>query len=114
MGLKGFLKRSAVAAMAVGALSISVVGVTPAMSGAAVHQSSSSGGTATMGLDENLTGFNINTTAAAQFDLQEIMNMVWPQVFIVNNKLKPVLNTQLMESATETNASPQTIVYKLN
>jgi peptide/nickel transport system substrate-binding protein len=42
------------------------------------------------------------------------MNMVWPQVFIVNNKLVPVLNTQLMESATETSTSPQTIVYKLN
>jgi peptide/nickel transport system substrate-binding protein len=114
MGLKGFLQRSAIAAMAVGALSISVVGVTPTPGGAAVHQSSSSGGTATMGLDENLAGFNINTTAAAQFVLQEIMNMVWPQVFIVNNKLKPVLNTQLMESATETNTNPQTIVYKLN
>ena len=114
MGLKVFLKRSAVAAMAVGALSVSVVGVTPATSGAAVHQSSSSGGTATMALDENLAGFNVNTTAAAEFVLQEIMNMVWPQVFIVNNNLKPVLNTQLMESATETNTSPQTIVYKLN
>lgn len=114
MGLKGLLKRSAVAAMAVGALSISVAGVMPSMSGAAVHASSSSGGTATMALDENLAGFNINTTAAAEFVLQEIMNMVWPQVFIVNNKLKPVLNTQLMESATETNTNPQTIVYKLN
>jgi peptide/nickel transport system substrate-binding protein len=113
MGLKALLKRSAFAAMAVGALSISVAAVTPATGGAAVHQSSS-GGTATMALDENLAGFNINTTAAAQFVLQEIMNMVWPQVFIVNNKLVPVLNTQLMESATETNTNPQTIVYKLN
>src|SRR4029077_15899596 len=49
-----------------------------------------------------------------QFVLQEIMNMIWPQVFIVNNKLQPVLNTQLMESAVQTNSSPQTIVYKLN
>ncbi len=114
MRLKGLLKRSAIAVMAVGALSISVVGVVPSMSGAAVHQSSYSGGTATMALDENLAGFNINTTAAAEFVLQEIMNMVWPQVFIVNNKLQPVLNTQLMESATETNTNPQTIVYKLN
>lgn len=114
MGLKGLLKRSVIAVMAVGALSISVVGVMPSASGAAEHQSSSSGGTATMALDENLAGFNINTTAAAEFVLQEIMNMVWPQVFIVNNKLKPVLNTQLMESAVETNTDPQTIVYKLN
>jgi peptide/nickel transport system substrate-binding protein len=114
MGLKGLLKQSAIAAMALGTLSISVVATTPTLSGAAVHQSSSSGGTATMGLDENLAGFNINTTASAEFVLQEIMNMIWPQVFIINDKLKPVLNTQLMESATETNSSPQTIVYKLN
>jgi peptide/nickel transport system substrate-binding protein len=100
--------------MAVGALSISVAAVTPATSGAAVHQSSSSGGTATMALDQPLVGFNINTTAASQYVLQEIMNMVWPQVFIINNKLQPVLNTQLMESAVQTNGNPQTIVYKLN
>ena len=24
------------------------------------------------------------------------MNMVWPQAFIINNKLQPVLNTQLL------------------
>ena len=114
MRLKEFLKRTAFAAMAVGTLSISAVGVTATASGAAVHQSSSSGGTATMALDENLAGFNINTTAAAEFVLQEIMNMVWPQAFITNNKLQPVLNTQLLESASETSTNPQTIVYKLN
>ena len=40
--------------------------------------------------------------------------MVWPQVFIVTNKLQPVLNHQLMESASVTSTSPQTVVYKLN
>jgi peptide/nickel transport system substrate-binding protein len=113
MGLKGLLKRSAFAALAVGAMSVSVVAVSPATSGAAAR-ASSSGGTATMALDENLVGFNINTTAAAQFVLQEVMNQVWPQVFIVSNKLQPVLNTQLMQSAVQTSTSPQTIVYKLN
>jgi peptide/nickel transport system substrate-binding protein len=67
-----------------------------------------------MALDENLAGFNINTSAASEFVLQEIMNMVWPQAFIVNNKLQPVLNNQLLESATVTSTSPQTVVYKLN
>ena len=55
---------------------------------AASTKASSSGGTATMALDENLAGFNINTSAANEFVLQEIMNMVWPQAFIVNNKLQ--------------------------
>ena len=40
--------------------------------------------------------------------------MVWPQAFIVNNKLQPVLNTQLLESATVTSTEPQTVVYKIN
>ena len=114
MGLKGYFKRSAFAAMAAAALSVSIIAVSPSTSGASTKASSSSGGTATMALDENLAGFNINTSAASEFVLQEIMNMVWPQAFIVNNKLQPVLNNQLLESASVTSSSPQTVVYTLN
>jgi glutathione transport system substrate-binding protein len=114
MGLKGLLKRSAFAALAAGALSLSVVAITPSTGGASTKASSSSGGTATMALDENLSGFNINTSAAESFVLQEILNMVWPQAFIVNNKLQPVMNNQLLESATQTSDNPQTVVYTLN
>ena len=67
-----------------------------------------------MALDETLAGFNINTSAAAEFVLQEIMNVVWPQAFIINQKLQPVMNNQLLESASVTSSSPQTVVYKLN
>ena len=100
--------------MAAGALCLSIVAITPATSGASTKASSSSGGTATVALDENLAGFNINTSASDEFVLQEIMNMVWPQAFIVNNKLQPVLNTQLLESADVTSTNPQTVVYKIN
>jgi peptide/nickel transport system substrate-binding protein len=100
--------------MAAAALSVSIVAVAPATSGAATKASSSSGGTATMALDENLAGFNINTSAAAEYVLQEILNVVWPQVFIITAKLQPVLNNQLMQSATVTSSNPQTVVYKLN
>ncbi len=72
------------------------------------------GGTLTMALDEDLSGFNINTSAADEFVLQEILDLVWPQAFIVNSNLQPVLNTQLLTSATETSTSPQTIVYNIN
>ncbi len=115
MRLKGYLKRSAFAVMAGAALSVSIIAVAPTASGAAT-KASSSGGTATMALDENLAGFNINTSAASEFVLQEIMNMVWPQAFIVNNKLQPVLNNQLLDSAsvTSTGSEPQTVVYKIN
>jgi len=114
MGLKGLLKRSTFAALAAGAMSVSVIAVTPGASGASTKASSSSGGTATMALDQNLAGFNINTSAASEYVLQEIMNMVWPQAFIINNKLQPVMNNQLLESATQTSGSPQTVVYTLN
>jgi peptide/nickel transport system substrate-binding protein len=90
-----------------------VIAATPASSSAS-FRASSSGGTATMGLDEDLAGFNINTSAASETVLQEIMNMVWPQAFIVTNKLQPALNTQLLQSARVTSQSPQTVVYVLN
>jgi peptide/nickel transport system substrate-binding protein len=101
--------------MAIGALSVALIAVGPAAaSGAATKASSSSGGTATVALDENLAGLNINTQTSSEFVLQEIMNMVWPQAFIVNNKLQPVLNTQLLESADVTSTNPQTVVYTIN
>ncbi len=71
------------------------------------------GGTITMALDENLAGFNINTSAASEFVLQEIMDLVWPQIYIINSALQPVLNTQLVTSVKET-TNPQTVVYNLN
>jgi peptide/nickel transport system substrate-binding protein len=115
MGLKGLLKRSAYAALAAGALTMSFMVVTPATSGASTKaSSSSSGGTATMALDENLAGFNINTSAANEFVLQEILNMVWPATFITNAKLQYVLNSQLLESAVQSSTNPQTIVYTIN
>jgi peptide/nickel transport system substrate-binding protein len=113
--LKGLLKRSAYAALAAGALTMSFMVVTPATSGASTKaSSSSSGGTATMALDENLAGFNINTSASNEFVLQEIMNMVWPTAFITNAKLQYVLNSQFLESAVQTSTNPQTVVYTIN
>jgi peptide/nickel transport system substrate-binding protein len=86
---------------------------TSGSSGAATTGSVKTGGSITMALDETLTGFNINTANSNEFVLQEIMDLVWPQVYIVNAALKPVLNTQLVTSVTATD-SPQTIVYHLN
>jgi peptide/nickel transport system substrate-binding protein len=66
-----------------------------------------------MALDENLAGFNINTSASSEFVLQEILDVVWPQTYIVNSALKPVLNTQLVTSVKVT-SNPQTITYNIN
>ncbi len=66
-----------------------------------------------MALDENLAGFNINTSAANEFVLQEILDTVWPQPYIINAALKPVLNTDLLTSVS-VSTNPQTITYNIN
>jgi peptide/nickel transport system substrate-binding protein len=73
-----------------------------------------SGGNLTFALDETLAGFNVNTSASNEFVLQEILDLVWPQVFIIQPNLQPKLNTAFVTSATQTSTSPQTIVYKIN
>lgn len=112
MGLKEVRSLAIYSAAAIGALTVSFV--MPVASSGAATKASSLGGTATMALDENLTGFNINTSASSGYELQEIMNMVWPQAFIVNNSLQPVLNHQLLQSAVQTSDNPQIVVYEIN
>jgi peptide/nickel transport system substrate-binding protein len=72
------------------------------------------GGTFTFALDQDIAGFNINQATDSEFVLQEIMNQVWPTVYVITNDLKPVLDTNYVTSATVTNTSPQTIVYQIN
>ncbi|MDE3085705.1 MAG: ABC transporter family substrate-binding protein [Acidobacteriota bacterium] len=77
-------------------------------------QSVKSGGSITYALDENLAGFNINTSAAAEFVLQEVLDQVWPTVFNADQNGTPFLNTELVSSVTQTSTNPQTLVYKIN
>jgi len=92
---------------------------TTAAHGSPNSQSVKSGtGNLTFALDEDLAGFNINTSAADEFVLQEILDTVWPTAFIINNQLVPVVNTQFLNSATSsgsgTAASPQVVTYVIN
>jgi len=73
-----------------------------------------SGGSLTFALDEDVAGFNILNADEAEFVLQEIMDQTWPQVFIVQPNLKPVLNTDVVTSAKVVKTNPQTIVYQIN
>lgn len=77
-------------------------------------QSVKSGGSVTYALDEDLAGFNVQTSAASEFVLQEILDMVWPTVFNADQTGTPFLNTELVTSVTQTSTNPQTIVYKIN
>jgi peptide/nickel transport system substrate-binding protein len=73
-----------------------------------------SGGSLTFALDEDVAGFNILQASEAEFVLQEIMDQVWPQVFITQPNLKPKLNTAIVTSAKLTKSNPQTVVYQIN
>jgi peptide/nickel transport system substrate-binding protein len=74
----------------------------------------SNGGSITYALDQDVAGFNINYANDNQFVLQEIMDQVWPTVFVTQPNATVALNTELVTSAKVTSTSPQTIVYQIN
>jgi peptide/nickel transport system substrate-binding protein len=61
-----------------------------------------------------VAGFNILQASESEFVLQEILDQVWPSVFVVQPNLKPKLNTEVVTSAKVVSTSPQTIVYQIN
>jgi peptide/nickel transport system substrate-binding protein len=73
------------------------------------------GGSVTFDLDETLAGFNVNTSASNEYVLQEIMNLVWPQLYVTTGSLKEVLNTDFVTKvAVSTVNGQQKIVYTIN
>ena len=87
---------------------------TTAASSAATTSAVKQGGTLTFALDEDLAGFNILNASQSEFVLAEIVDQVWPSVYIVQPSLKPVLDTQVVTSAKLTKKTPQTVVYQIN
>jgi peptide/nickel transport system substrate-binding protein len=75
--------------------------------------STKQGGTITYVLEKTISGWNINTANSNTFEFAEVMDGVVPAVFNATPDLKPFLNTDLMVSAEQTNANPQTLVYKI-
>lgn len=85
---------------------------TPSSSSSAA--SVKSGGTFTYALDQDMAGFNILNLNDDEFVLQEVLNQVWPQVYITTNTLNEQLDTNYVTSATVTSSNPQTVVYQIN
>jgi peptide/nickel transport system substrate-binding protein len=71
------------------------------------------GGKITYGADQEPTGFNNNTSSDNGTSVQNVMENVNPTVFKCPPDLKVTLNTELMDSAEQTSANPQTVVYKI-
>jgi glutathione transport system substrate-binding protein len=71
------------------------------------------GGTMTYILEKTFAGWNINYSPSNVFEIAEALDGVSPGAFLGGPDLKPFLNTDLMESASQTSTSPQTLVYKI-
>jgi peptide/nickel transport system substrate-binding protein len=72
------------------------------------------GGTLTYTLEKTIDNWNVLTSAGDTFETAEVENSTYPNTFNVDPDLQPVLNTDLLTSATVTSSSPQTIVYVMN
>ena len=77
---------------------------------------SNGGGSIFVDLNETLAGFNVNTSASNEFVLSEIMQLVWPGVFIVDNKLNVYINKDLVTNVTSAlnKGGQQVVRYTLN
>jgi peptide/nickel transport system substrate-binding protein len=72
------------------------------------------GGSATVDLDQAWSGFNPNTPAGAASATPELLTSVLPSAFVINPKLVPVLNSDLLLSVEVTSTSPLVIQYVIN
>ena len=72
------------------------------------------GGTFTYTIEKVITGWNLNNANSNTFDFAEVLDGILPGAFTATPDLKPVVNTDVMTSVTQTNTSPQTLVYKIN
>ena len=73
-----------------------------------------SGGSLTFALDEDVAGFNLLQADDNEFVLAEILDQMWPSVYIIQPNLTPKLNTNFVTSAALTKTNPQTVVYQIN
>src|SRR5271157_6202152 len=69
-----------------------------------------SGGSLTYALDQDLAGFNILQADDTEFVLQEVLDQVWPSVYIAQPNVSLALDTDVVTSATVTSTNPQTVV----
>jgi peptide/nickel transport system substrate-binding protein len=109
--------------LAVSAAAVALVLALAACGGGSSKSSSSTasagktvnnGGTLSFALDEDLAGFNVLNASQNEFVLQEVLDQVWPSVYIIQPNLQPKLDTNVVTSAKLTKKSPQTVVYTIN
>ena len=73
-----------------------------------------SGGSTTVDLDRPWSGFNPNNPAGADSSTTTLLSSVLPSAYVVNPKLIPVVNSDLLLSVEATSTSPLVIQYVIN
>jgi len=71
------------------------------------------GGSMTYVLEKTIPGWNQVFTNSNVFEVAEVEDGILPGVYLAGSDLKPFLNTNMMASAEQTKANPQTLVYKI-
>jgi peptide/nickel transport system substrate-binding protein len=71
------------------------------------------GGSLSYAADQEPTGFNNNTSKDNGTSVLNVVINMFPPVFRLHPDYSVQLNQDLMDSATQTSADPQTIVYKI-
>ncbi|MFL6217711.1 MAG: ABC transporter substrate-binding protein, partial [Actinomycetes bacterium] len=71
------------------------------------------GGTLNYAADQEPTGFNNNTSKDNGTSVLNVVINMFPPVFRLHPDYSVQLNNELMDSAEQTSADPQTIVYKI-
>ena len=73
-----------------------------------------SGGSSVVHLPGPWAGFNPNTPAGANSTTPSLLAAVLPSAYVINPKLVPQVNTDLLESVEATATTPLTIQYVIN
>ncbi len=71
------------------------------------------GGSLAYVLEKTIPGWNQVFSTSNVFEVAEVEDGLLPGAYLAGSDLKPFLNTDLMVSAEQTKASPQTLVYKI-
>jgi peptide/nickel transport system substrate-binding protein len=72
------------------------------------------GGAATVDLDHPWSGFNPNTPAGAGSSTPTLLSSVLPSAYVINPKLIPEVNSNLLVSVEATSTTPLIIQYVIN
>lgn len=74
---------------------------------------SHTGGSVTWAISAPIQDWNLLAAAGDTFDARQVLGAVYPGAFTVNPSYAVAFNSDLLDDATQTSASPQTIVYRI-